>query len=173
MRVIKYLDIRGSSVINGEGEAKGSVLDCIFDRRSRRITALVVMNKTPLVHYYILRFIDIKNLGDNLMTEEKLYPLKKSIITKNKAIRFGSYVDKAVIDDNGDEVGEIKDAIIEEGTGAIKAIICTRGFVEDMMGGRRVFLVDKETKFGLDKIIIKNCTMNIYNEMSIWKLTKG
>lgn len=171
--MIKFLDIRGTAVINEKGEEKGSVLDCLFDRRHGRITSLIIINRTPLSHYYLLRFNDIKSLGDNLMTEKLLHPLRKGIINRKCHIFFGDYIDRAVIDERGDDLGEMKDAIIEKNTGKIKALICTRGFVEDMMEGRRVFLVDRDTVFGRDKIIINNCTLDIYNEMSIWKLTKG
>lgn len=171
--MIKYLDIKGSNVIDEGGEIKGSVLDCIFDRKSKRIFSVMVIKKTPLIHSYILKFKDINNLGDNLMTKEILHPVNRNVISKCRDQMFGRYIDKAIINTNGDEIGEMKDAIIEENTGMVKAIICTRGFVEDMMEGRRVILVDNEAVFGLDKIIIKNCTMNIYNDMSIWKLTKG
>lgn len=171
--MIKFLDIRGIAVVNGKGEVKGKVLDCIFDRFHGKITSLIVINKNPLSHFYLLKFDDIKSLGDNLLTDKILYPVKKGAVAKNKDIFFGNYIDRAVIDDKGDNLGEMKDAIIENKTGIIKAVICTRGFVEDMMEGRRVFLVDRETIFGRDKIIIKKCSINIYNEMSIWRRTKG
>ena len=171
--MIKFLDIRGTAVINGKGEAEGSVLDCIFDKKCGRITSLIIINRTPLSRFYLLRFNDIKSIGNNLITDKTLHPVKKGCLLRNKDILFSNYIDREVIDDKGNNLGEIKDAIIENETGIIKAIICTRGFIEDMMEGRRVFLVDGDTIFGRDRIIINNCTINIYNEMSIWRGTKG
>jgi uncharacterized protein YrrD len=171
--LIKLLDIKGCNVIDEYGVVKGSVEDFIFDAKGKRIYSSIVLRKTPLSHLYILKFCDIKHLGDNLMTKGGLFPIDKSIISKNCSKMLNSFIDRAIIDSNGNEVGEMKDAIIEENTGIVKAIICSRGFVEDIMEGRRVVLVDDDTIFGQDKIIIKDSNINIYNDMSIWKLTKG
>jgi uncharacterized protein YrrD len=170
---MKYLDIKGCCVIDESGEGMGVVGDCIFDSSSKRIYSCIVIKKTPLAHSYILKFNNIKHFGDNLMVKGKLFPVNKNVIVKNSNKMFNSYIDRAVIDSNGNAIGEMKDAIIEEDTGIVKAIICSRGFVEDMMEGRGVILVDQETIFGQDKIIIKDSTINIYNDMSIWKLTRG
>lgn len=173
MNVIKYLDIKGCSVINEGGEVKGSVEDCIFDAKSKRIYSSLVIRKNPLLHLFILKFKDIKNVGDNLMTNGELFPIDRSVITKTSNKLFNSYINRMIIDTNGDEVGEMMDAIIEKNTGIVKALICSRGFVEDIIEGRRVILVDNDTIFGQDKIIINNSSINIYNDMSIWKLTRG
>lgn len=171
--MIKYLDIKGCSIIDSRGGVKGTVLDCIFDAGNKRICSTVIIRKSPFKRFYALKFKDIKHLGDNLMTEGDLFPIEKSIISRYSGKMFNSYIDRMIIDTNGDELGEMMDAIIEEDTGIIKAIICSRGFVEDIVDGRRVLLVDKDTIFGQDKIIIGNSSLNMYNDMSIWKLTRG
>lgn len=171
--MIKYLDIKGSNVVDEAGEVKGAVEDCIFDCRSKKIYSLIVIKKSPLIHSYLLKFNDVNQYGDNLMTKGKLFPIDRNTIIKKSSRMFNSYINKIIIDSNGNEIGEMKDAIIEEGTGMVKAIICSRGLVEDMIDGRRVILVDKETKFGQDRIIIGNSSIDIYNDMSIWKLTRG
>lgn len=173
MHVMKYLDIKGCCVIDESGEGKGVVEDCIFDSRSKRIFSCIVMKKTPRTHLYILKFNDIKHLGDNIMAKGKLFQVNKNIIVKYSCKMLNCYIDRPIIGSNGNAIGEMKDAIVDEDTGVIKAIICSRGFVEDMMEGRRVILVDEETVFGQDKIINKDSKLNIYNDMSIWKLTRG
>jgi uncharacterized protein YrrD len=170
---MKYLDIKGCSVIDEGGEKKGIVENCIFDKKRKRVYSTIVIMRTPMVHSYILKFNDIKHLGDNLMIKGKLFPVDRSVIAKNSTIMLNNYIDRTIIDSQGNAIGEMKDAIIEEDTGIVKAIICSSGFVEDMMEGRKVILVDKETIFGKDKIIIKDNAINIYNDMSIWKLTRG
>lgn len=173
MLVIKYLDIKGSCVVNETGEIKGTVDDCIFDNSSKRIYSLIVIKKNPLIHTCIISFRDIKHFGENLITNGKLYPIGRRVIVNNSSILFNSYINKSIVDSNGDEIGEMKDAIIEEQTGLVKAIICSRGFIDDMLEGRRVALVNQDTIFGQDKIIISNSSIDIYNDMSIWKLTRG
>lgn len=173
MNVIKYLDIKGSCVINEEGEIKGSVEDCIFNNSSKRIHSAIVIKKSPLIHSCVIKLSDIKHFGDNLIVKGKLYPMERGAIVKNSSRMFNRYINKVIVDSNGDEIGEMKDAIIEEQTGLVKAIICSRGFVDDMLEGRRVVLVNQDTIFGQDKIIISNSSIDIYNDMSIWKLTRG
>lgn len=173
MSVMKYLDIKGCCVIDEVGEKKGIVENCVFDKKRKRVYSTIVIKRTPIIHSYILKFNDIKHLGDNLMMKGKLFPVDRSVISKNSSKMLNNYIDKAIIDSKGYVIGEMKDAIIEEDTGLLKAIICSIGFIEDMMEGRKVILVDNETIFGEDKIIIKDSAINIYNDMSIWKLTRG
>lgn len=170
---MKYLDIKGCSVIDEGGEGKGVVEDCIFDSRSKRIYSCIVIKKTPLSHSYVLKLNDIKHFGENLMVKGNLFQIDKNVVVKNSCKMLNSYIDRPIIDSNGNAIGEMKDAILDEDTGIVKAILCSRGFVEDMMEGRRVILVDEETIFGQNKIIIKDNKLNIYNDMSIWKLTRG
>jgi uncharacterized protein YrrD len=84
-----------------------------------------------------------------------------------------SLIDREIIDSTGKGIGEMKDVILDEETGIIRAIICSRGFIEDMFDGRRVIIVNENTVFGPDKIITPDNLVNMYNDMSIWKLTRG
>lgn len=171
--MIKYLDIKGCSVVDGAGRIWGSVLDCVFDCRTKRIYSVLVVKRNPRTYAYVLRFGDIGQLGNNIIIREKPYRINKSIITKSINKMFNGYLDRIIIDNRGYVIGEMKDAIIDENTGLIKAVICSRGFVDDMVEGRRVVLVNEETIFGQDKIIVEKSTLDIYNDMSIWKLTRG
>jgi uncharacterized protein YrrD len=169
----RYLDIRGSSIVNRIGEEKGVIDDCIFDYKSKRVCSLIAESKSIFPHFYAVKFEDIKNIEHVLICDGKLYEIDKGVLNRNKKYMLHSFIDREIIDPTGKAMGEMKDALIDEDNGIIKAIICSRGFIEDMFEGRKVVMINENTIFGPDKIIVSDNFVDMYNDMSIWKMTRG
>jgi uncharacterized protein YrrD len=62
------------------------------------------------------------------------------------------------------------DMLIDEKTGYIKALICSRGFFDDIFCGRKLIMTDDETTLGTDKIIINDIDIDFTNNISLKNL---
>lgn len=170
---MKYLDLKGCALKGKRGDVKGVISDLIIDKNKQKVYSIIIeQKKTVFSHFFILKLSDIKLENNLIVSNYKPYSINSSIINSYKNNFFNNLLDKPIIDKDENELGLLKDIIIDEKDGAIKAFICSRGVIEDMVDGRRVILLDASTKFYSDKILTKSQNFSIYNDMSLWKHTK-
>jgi uncharacterized protein YrrD len=79
---------------------------------------------------------------------------------------INNYLNRDIIDTSGKRIGNLMDMLIEEKTGAIKALICSRGFFDDIFCGRKLIMTDSNTIFGTDKILINENNIDFTNNIS-------
>lgn len=173
MAVKKYLDVKGCSVIDEGGNIRGIVEDCIMDLKKLKIYSFIVMPQNVFSSPGLLSLKYISQYGDVIVSKSDIYKINKLIVKKNKKMMLQNFIGREVIDLEGKRIGNLIDLVFDEKSGEVKALICRKGFFEDILEGRRLVIVDEKTIFGGEKIIADNGNFDIINYISFKKFTRG
>jgi uncharacterized protein YrrD len=163
----KYLDIKGRSVVDQKGTLLGSVEDCIFDFRTNRLCSLIVAGEGLLSSSSILPLSSVVKLGDTIIYGGSTFRCRRKKLFMNRIITLNEILGKHIINLEGENEGKLADLIIDEDTGEILALICSRGLVEDLVGGRRLVLMRKSTTLINHRILVYKSDMKPLNGTSI------
>lgn len=163
----KYLDIKGRSVVDRRGNLLGSVEDCIFDARSNRICSLIVEDEGLFSASSILPLSSVVKLGDVIIYGGSTFRCRRKKLFMNRIITLNEILGKHIVNLDGENEGKLADIIIDEYTGDILGLICSRGLVEDLVGGRRLVLMRKSTSLTSYRIMVYKSDMKPLNSTSI------
>lgn len=163
----KYLDIKGRNVIDRRGNLLGSVEDCIFDARSNKICSLIVEGDGVLSSSSILPLSSVVKLGDAIIYGGSTFRCRRKKLIMNRIITLNEILGKYIVNLEGENEGRLADIIIDEYTGEILGLICSRGLVEDLVGGRRLVLMRKNTSLTNHRIMVYKSDMKPLNGTSI------
>lgn len=169
---LKYLDLKGTSVINKRGDRLGRVYDFIFDAKNKRITGLIICNTLVSEKYYCLGLGSLVHYKEFLEIDQEIYKIKKSIISKNKRILLRHYLNMEIKDIKGIGQGKLIDMFINVLEGDLVALVISNGFFEDLLNGRNIINVSKADRFGENNIIIDECKLVCKNDSCFKKYLK-
>lgn len=168
----RYLEIKGIDLIDEKGEGAAVVHDIIFNKKNFMICSIVVIMKKVLTTYGVIPFKNIKSIGKSIVFSEELNTIGKETYENIIPFTLGRIIGMSIVDYSGEKIGDAADVIIDEFTGKIKAFVASRGIVDDLVEGRRVFVIDENT--AIDKNIrIGENSIEMINEASIKRLLKG
>lgn len=163
----KYLDIKGRSVVDRRGNLLGSIEDCIFDARSNRLCSLIVTGEGLFSASSILPLSSVVKLGDTIIYGGSTFRCRRKKLFMNRIITLNEIIGKHIVNLEGENEGRLADIIIDENTGEILGLICSRGLVEDLVGGRRLVLMRESTALTNHRIMVYKCDMKPLNSTSI------
>lgn len=170
--MLRYLDIKGMEIVDTNGTKIGIIEDCIADIKTGRVCSAVIKRKGIKCSYHITALNNIKNFKGTVICSENYYNISKKTITKISENLVNSFLDREIIDINGQRLGCLIDIILDKNTGKIKALICSRGIFDDIFYGRKIIINDRNIVFGKDKIITDKCSIDFTNNISFKKLIK-
>lgn len=168
----RYLEIKGIEIKDEKGEAAAVVHDFIIDKKSFMICSLVVIMKKVLTTYGIIPFKNIKSIGKSIVFFGELNTIGKETYENIIPLTLGRIIGMGIVDYSEEKIGDAADIIIDEFTGKLRAIVASRGIVDDLVEGRRVFVIDENTAID-KKIRIGESSIMMINEVSIKRLLKG
>lgn len=168
----RYLEIKGIEIIDENGEGAAVVHDIIFNKKNFMICSLVVIMKKVLTTYGIIPFKNIKSIEKSIVFLGELNTIGKETYENIIPLTLERIIGMSIVDYSGEKAGDAVDIIIDEFTGEIKAFVATRGIVDDLVEGRRVFVIDEDTVID-EKIRIRKNSIEMINEASIKRFLKG
>lgn len=169
---MKYLDLKGMSVINKRGDKLGRVYDFIFDAKNKRITGLIICNTLVSEKYYCLGLGSLVHQKEFLEIDQEIFKIKKAIVTKNKLILLRHYLNMEIKDKKSRSCGKLIDMFINVLEGELVALVISNGFFEDLLNGRNIINVSEADRFGEDNIIIDENKLICKNECCFKKYLK-
>jgi uncharacterized protein YrrD len=165
----KFLDIKGLDVIDGRGNSRGIIEDGVMDLKSNKICSFILSKKGIVSSYSLLSIRDIKGFGNMISANEEIYQLNRMVVKKNRSMMMKSFLGKEIVNGKGKILGNLADVIFDENTGQIKGLLCTMGFLEDFLQGRRLVITDQNTIFGVQRIVVGDEGPDIINDASFKK----
>ncbi|TDT61993.1 PRC-barrel domain-containing protein [Fonticella tunisiensis] len=166
----RFLDVKGCSVVDYNGRVRGTVEDSVIDPRNNRICSFIVSGRGVIPSLFVVPLGEIEHYSDCIISKGRFYRINKLALKKSRGLAAHDYIGKEVITNKGELIGNLADIIFDEKVGNIKALICTRGFFEDFLHGRKLIIVDGKTVLGNEKIIIEEGNLDIINDISFKKL---
>lgn len=167
----KYLDIRGRNVISKNYAVKGVIDDCILDNCQNKITEVIILYKHFMSTMYFLSLKNIIEFEDYVTYKGDVAKINKPYLHKSTTVQ--SLIGKEIYDERDKKIGYLTDLIFDENTGCVKALICSRGFFDDVFDGRKIVMVDNKTIFKKDKVITKKSNIEIVNEILFRRFLEG
>jgi uncharacterized protein YrrD len=171
--MIKYTEIKGALIENEDGKINGVVEDCLINIKLLKVCSLMITVNGIIPSCALIPFWKIKSFGKKVVFSGRTIAVKKKELDGIEHSVIGRYFGKEIVYFPNKGIGDLTEVIIEEETGKIKALIASRGIVDDVVDGRRVIITDDKTSFEMDRIIIQESQTNIVNEISLKKILRG
>jgi uncharacterized protein YrrD len=166
---LKYLDIKGKTVVDKRGEVVGIVNSLLVDIKNFRINSLVVSNTNFFNKYYIIPIKNTRCLSEYIALDSRMYRIKKGVLVKNKNIVMQSYMDREILSTNGVKFGKLIDIIFDYINGKFVAFVTSSGFFEDLFEGRKVIPISNSMKFKAKTIVIEEGSFFFRNDVNFKK----
>ncbi|KXS42492.1 MULTISPECIES: PRC-barrel domain-containing protein [unclassified Candidatus Frackibacter] len=154
----KGYEIIDLPVINLQtGEEIGAIEDVVFDPEEKRIVGLIINNKSLFQGSRMIAYEELHSVGEDAVTIEDDSVLTKLDDTKEFLTGpNGSVIGSRVVTDDGKELGNIEDIILDSTNGQINGYEITDGLVQDILDGRGRLQVSDDLKYGKDVVIVSN-----------------
>lgn len=169
---MKYLDIKGKTVLDNQGRVLGRVDSLIVDIKNLKIKCILVSNTIFFNNFYVIPYKSIKFLREFIELDKKMHKVKKVTIVKNKKNVLQNQIDKEILDSSGKKLGKLMDLIFDYTNGKFIAMISSGGFFEDLFEGRNIILINSNTKFREENIIVQVGNFTCKNEVRFKKYFK-
>jgi uncharacterized protein YrrD len=166
---LKYLDVKGKMVVDGDGKTIGIVEGLVVDIKNFKINSLVVSNTNFFNKYYIAPIKNIRCLSEFIVLDKRMYKIKKAILTRNKNIIMQNYIDREIWSTSGHKLGKLIDIIFDAVNGKLAALVASGGFFEDLFEGRKVIPIKNGTRFNTDNIVIEEGSFFFRNDANFKK----
>lgn len=171
--MLKYTEIKGALILNEDESINGVIEDCLIDIKLAKVCSLMITVSGIIPSCALIPFEKIKSFGEKVVFSGQTITVKKNELDGIEYSVMGNYYGKEISYPGDKNIGNLSEVIIEDKTGKIKAIIASRGLVDDVVDGRKVILIDDKTIFEKDKIIVQESGTSIVNEISLKRLLRG
>lgn len=162
----KYLDIHGKKVYSKCGKKLGFIDNAIFHYKTNKITAYILSNGGMIPKIYILPIKKVLYDNENIFSSGTPVLYKKRLIKKYYKYTLEGITGGDVVNNDGKLIGEVEDIIFNRVTGKVEALICKRGFFDDLINGKKVMLLNSNLVILPDKIISSSSSVEIISEIS-------
>ncbi|SKA04657.1 PRC-barrel domain-containing protein [Selenihalanaerobacter shriftii] len=139
------------------GKEVGSVEDITFDPETKSITGLIIDGGSWLQGKQMIPYDELHSIGEDAVTIEDESAVTKR--DKNKEClngAAGSVIGIRVVTNDGKELGNIEDIILDPINGQLDAYELTDGLVQDILEGRGLLNISNDLKYGEDVVIVSN-----------------
>lgn len=168
----RLTDILNKRVITYSGDDLGKIIDILFDCRKLNVTGYIISKRRGFLNrFYLVAPKQINIVSEVIIVSNLDKNLNKIKYKLLKKISLAERLGNSIFSKNTIYLGSLKDVIFDEYTGEIKALCITNGILNDLINGRNIILVDKDTKFK-SKFIIVNDDIKILNKASINKILR-
>lgn len=161
----KYLDIHGKNIYTQNGKKIGFIENAVVNFKTKKITSYIVSNGKIIPKIFIIPLNRIVYIDNNMVSIGEITLYRKKLINRNKCFTVEGIISSEITNKESSLLGEVEDIILNESTGELKAIICKRGFFDDLIGGKKVFLINN-VEMQKNKIIVHKGSIEIINQIS-------
>jgi uncharacterized protein YrrD len=145
-------------VINLEtGKEIGNIKDIVFDPKYSSLVGLIIDGNSWFKGSRMVSYEKLHSIGEDAVTIEDESALTK--LDKDKEYLDGSagnIIGSRVVTNDGKELGNIEDIILDSDSGEINSYEITDGLVQDILEGRGLLNISDNLKYGEDVVIVSN-----------------
>lgn len=154
LRMKKYSQVVGLPVFSiTTGEKLGEVQDVVFQRKSKKIPALILKNRFIINGTAAVLFSDISSIGkDAVMVRDKSVIIKPSSDITIDRIDLNGI---SIYTKDGKGIGTVKDVLFDEQTGNIEGVEVSDSLLNDIMSGRNILPFLGNITLSNDNMIIE------------------
>ena len=167
----KYLDIHGKYIYSKKGRKIGFIDNAIVSYKYKKITSYIVSSGGLISRIYIVPLKNVNYKNEKIILNSSPFKCKKRKLKRFLKYTAECLINKSILNKENKFQGEVEDFIIDSKTGNIKAIICERGFFDDILNGKKVILINNVDMF-LDKILAYKDNIEIINEIAFKNYSK-
>ncbi|NMB32630.1 MAG: photosystem reaction center subunit H [Clostridium sp.] len=155
----KYSEVIGLPVICGyDGRKLGTVKDVVFCIGEKKVLAFLLETRGYKIGKKVIFVGDVLSLGrdaliiGNAKDMQNIRKVKDRPEFKNKIDILGV----RVYTRSGDEIGTVKDILIDFNLGRMDGVEISDGLVKDIYEGRNILPLIGKTEFGEESILVDN-----------------
>lgn len=162
----KYLDVHGKKVHIKGGKKLGFIDNAIFNYKSNKITSYILSDGGVFPKVYMLPLKKVYYDKESIFTKDYPTKYKKRLLKKCYKYTLEGILQREIINEDKKIIGEVEDVIYNEETGKVRALICKRGFFDDLIGGKKIMLLNSNLVILPDKIVSFKGSIEIISEIS-------
>jgi uncharacterized protein YrrD len=152
----KIADILGMRVVDNRGNLVGSIEKAVFTRDRSRLLGVLVKAGRMSKNTLAIRFQDIISIGDDavIINQGAAVDPSRLVEIANALDEHVNITGYNVYTDSGDQMGTIKDIMIDERSGKVQGFLVAADLIEDLVNGRRMLTLDQRAVISEDRVII-------------------
>lgn len=160
--MLRSKDLYFKNIYDTKGKKIGLSKEIYLDFYKGKITG-VGLNRTSLLsNKNFVDINDIINIDDEIVVQKA---------KKGNGLKFSEIKDMEVLDQQGNYRGSVDDVLIEEDTYEIKGLVISSGFIDNMIKGREIILMNKSilgedfiVYLGTSSVVLKNIPHEVSHE---------
>lgn len=155
----RYSEVVGLPVICiGNGKKIGIVKDILLNQELRRVKAIMIETKGYSITKKAIKVEDIRKLGKDAVIVDD-----RTCVKNLKNVDFGhplKSIGKDVLDvlriytKNGEDLGIVKDILIDFGTAHVEGMEISDGIFHDIVQGRKILPLFGKVEFSEENILV-------------------
>jgi uncharacterized protein YrrD len=158
----KANDLIGIRVIDEAGGDVGTISDVLFTDQGSVVSAIVIKKKAFRHPEIIIHFKDIKRVTKDwvMVDMDGATSVRESDQDNNRSISNNSITGLTVLTKEGEEIGVIRDVLIDLDRGRVNAYEMSESFFDDLLDGRKLIPPSKDATINKNNYIISKETQN-------------
>lgn len=155
--MIKYSEVIGLPAISFDnGKNLGIVKDIIFCPKNKEIKAFLLERRNYEFHKRLVLYRDTVNLGRDALIVRSDSALKRlnDIESSGEIKDKGEVLGLKVYTKSGEDLGTVKDVLIDYKNGLIEGVEVSDGLLQDIVKGRNIVPLFGKVEFSEDNILV-------------------
>ncbi|MEF9935386.1 MAG: PRC-barrel domain-containing protein [Clostridium sp.] len=167
--MLKYLDLHGKDIYTSDNRCIGFIDNGIVDFKSKSIRSIIISNGRLFPSLYIAPFKNVVFMKDRIILSERPFKMRRRKLSRALCYSLEGVIGRDILDGDGVLLGEVEDVVFDPSKGSIKAVICKRGFYDDLIRGKKVMLVNEGFIIRKDSLIAPKSSIEMICEISFSK----
>ncbi|MEG0371517.1 MAG: PRC-barrel domain-containing protein, partial [Clostridium sp.] len=144
----------------------GFIENGFIDFKSRRLVSIIVSDGRLFPKLCIVPLKNIVYDKNRIYMSGPECHIKRKIYNRNIRFTIEGMIGRDVTNNDGKIIGEVEDVILNHLSGELKAIICKRGFYDDLIRGKKVMLINEGLIIREDRVIVSKSSIEMVCVMS-------
>ncbi|NQV13551.1 MAG: PRC-barrel domain-containing protein [Parcubacteria group bacterium] len=160
---MKYSTVTKQTVVTiDSGKGLGKIIDLVIDNDNGRCLALLIQLVGVMARKKIVLIDDVSSFGDDtvmVQSEKILVPLKDNEDIVKVVDRKVKIIGNEVVSYSGEELGEVKDFVVDETSYKLSKLFVSTGLFRDLFKGELIITANKIVSIGKDAIVVKDAVV--------------
>ncbi|MEF9952101.1 MAG: PRC-barrel domain-containing protein [Clostridium sp.] len=167
--MLKYLDLHGKDIYSSDNRCIGFIDNGIVNFKNKSIASIIISNGRLFPSLYIAPFSDLVFMKEKILLKNTPNRLRRRKLSKALCYTIEGLIGRDIIDGDGVLLGEVEDVIFDHKGGTLKAVICKRGFYDDLIRGKKVMIINEGFIIKKDYLIAPKSNIEMICEISFTK----
>lgn len=153
---MKYLDLKGKTVLTAGGRTLGFVSDLLVDVINENALGIVISKRTLTGGCCYMPLKHLKINKGCVIARALCSPLKRRSVKENRELSASRMLNREVKNEKGQVAGRLVDLEFDPSSGELQGVVVSKGFFEDVFIGRNIVPCGQSLELTGSTVVLHN-----------------